>query len=249
MLKPNSVTWKNTIALIIEDENIKFMTIRVLRFHASNYPNEALRDASSSAATMFSNFEVELYSRSVMFLLVNAAMRSGAADTMDYESRHYLEKLHRKFFQNGCGVADPSLKSHFEKCQKRLQEIQRECNKNMHEEKTGIWLALDELEGAPKTFISRLKRGEGVYEDQYWVATKVTQSVPVMKHAVWYQLERGCSMLSKIGCQRTFPYSENSFYYGTRQAESLDAPTTLLTRLLRLKPALSLVAEILLKIF
>jgi len=105
-------------------------------------------------------------------------------ENLDSESRYYLEKLHRKFKHNGCEIADPAAKERFGVAQKRLRDVERQCNRNLQEEKAGLWLTLEQLEGVPQSLISRLKKGtDGDNEGMLWVATKVSQSGPVIANA------------------------------------------------------------------
>ncbi|KUI61051.1 Saccharolysin [Cytospora mali] len=189
-VKPESATFTHVIEPIIRDENAKSTSMRLLRFYASTSPSKALRDASNAAVTLFTDSEVELFARADMYALVDAVMAQHLPDNgLSIEARNYLEKLHRRFWQNGCGITGTAVKSHFERSQKRLKDLERECNKNLHDEKTGLWLTREELHGVPSSFMSRLKEGEGEgegegeHEGHFWIATKVPQSSPVMKHA------------------------------------------------------------------
>ncbi|CAN8104142.1 unnamed protein product [Discula destructiva] len=177
---PETATFENVIEPIIHDENAKSTSVKILRFYASTSPSKALRDASSAAAQKFTDAEVDLFSQSDMFKLVDAV--ASRASPLSPEARNYLNKLHRRFQQNGCGITDSSVKSRFERCQKRVKELERQCNKNLHEEKAGLWLTPEELTGLPASFYSGL--GQTADARQVWVATKVPQSSPVMKHAV-----------------------------------------------------------------
>ncbi len=179
-----SATFENAIKPSIDDENSRLNSIRILKFYASTSPSRALRDASSAIGTIFTDSEVDLFSRTDIFALVNAVViRESKGNVLDAESRNYLEKLHLKFKQNGCGITDPTLKLRFAECQKRLKDLERQCNQNLHEEKAGLWLTHEELEGVPSSLMSRYKQGEGEFDGYFWVATKVPQSSPVMKHA------------------------------------------------------------------
>lgn len=183
-IKPDFATFGNVVEPIIQDENAKSTSMRLLRFYASTSPSKELRDASNAVTTIFTDFEVDLFAQPDMFVLVDAVVTRGSVgDGLSAETRNYLAKLHGKFRQNGCGISDRTVKSHFERCQKRLKDLERECNKNLHEEKTGLWLTREELEGVPSSFISRFKQGDGELEDHFWVATRVPQSSPVLKHA------------------------------------------------------------------
>lgn len=177
-----TATWDNTISPIIHDENHKSTALRVLRFYASTSPVPELRAASQEATTLFNNAEVDLYARRDMFSLVDAVVRGPLGD-LDGESRYYLERLHRKFYRDGCGITDATVKEQFETRSKMLQDLGREANKNLHEEKTGLWLTPDELDGVPTGFTNSLRRGDGDNEGKLWLPTKVPQSGPVLANA------------------------------------------------------------------
>ena len=169
---------------LIHNENAQLSSMRVLRFYASTSPSRALRDASSAIGTIFTDSEVDLFSRADIFAVVDAVKtRESHTGAFNAESRNYIEKLHLRFKRNGCGITDPTLKLRFEEGQKRLKDLERQCNQNLHEEKSGLWLTREELEGVPSSFMRRYKQGEGKFEGHFWVATKVPQSNPVLKHA------------------------------------------------------------------
>jgi metallopeptidase MepB len=180
-----NATFDNTIIPIIQDSNEKSKTLRVLRFYASTSPSPDLRAASQQATSLFNDAEVDLFARQDMFFLVDTVVHSSSNDHLDVESRYFLERLHRKFLVNGCGITDPVVKDRFETRTKLLKDLVREANKNLHEDKCGLWLTPDELEGVPSRFIERLNKGEGDYhvQGQLWLPTKVPQSGPILSHA------------------------------------------------------------------
>lgn len=83
----------------------------------------------------------------------------------------------------GCGITDPEVKEHFKTRTKLLHDLVREANKNLHEDKSGLWLASDELEGVPSRFIDRLIKGDGEHQGKLWLPAKVPQSSPILAHA------------------------------------------------------------------
>lgn len=114
-VKPGSATFNHVIEPIIRDENAKSTSMRLLRFYASTSPSKNLRDASNAVVTKFTDSEVDLFARADVYALVDAVVtRDTLGDSLSVESRIYLEKLHRKFTQNGCGITDTTIKAHFE---------------------------------------------------------------------------------------------------------------------------------------
>ncbi|CRL27656.1 Peptidase M3A/M3B, thimet/oligopeptidase F [Penicillium camemberti] len=177
-------SFENTIWPIIQDENAKFEKKRLLLFYASTYPAKDVRDASNEVSNMLTDTEVELFSRRDMFLLVDSVVTKTKhqESTHDDESHYYLQKLHQRFLQNGCGITGNALKNEFKAKMKRLNHLERDCNRNLHEETTGLWLTPNELEGLPDSILGRLKEGEGIQTGQLWLPTKVPFSGPAMKN-------------------------------------------------------------------
>lgn len=182
-ITPQTATWDNTITRIIQDENQKSTVVRVLRFYASTSPVPELRAASRQATTLFDYAEIDQYARQDMFSLVDAVLH-GALDNLDGESRYYLERLHRRFYRNGCGISDTAAREQFAQRAKMLKDLVHEFSKNMHEERAGLWLTPDELDGVPAQHLARLRKGEAENEGKLWLPTKVPQSEPVLASAV-----------------------------------------------------------------
>ncbi|KAL6824677.1 hypothetical protein J3E69DRAFT_356305 [Trichoderma sp. SZMC 28015] len=184
-VQPDHATFENTIIPIITDENQKYTRLRILRFYSSTSPSKELRDASNSATSMFNDADVELYSRVDIYRLVSAVLNGShkEREDLDDESIYYVEKLHRKLRQNGCGITDVGKKQAFERAHKRIQELVTQCTSNLHEDSSGIWLSVEELEGVPDKIVAQLKQGEADHEGQVWVKTKVPHPFKVISHA------------------------------------------------------------------
>ncbi|PNP56000.1 hypothetical protein THARTR1_03937 [Trichoderma harzianum] len=184
-VKPDYATFENTIIPIVTDENQKYTRLRILRFYSSTSPSKDLRDASNSATSMINDADMELYSRVDIYHLVTAVWSGIHQDRkdLDDESIYYVEKLHRKLRQNGCGITDVGRKQAFEQAQKRIQELVKQCAANLHEDTSGIWLSIKELEGVPEKIPAQLKQGEADHEGQVWVKTKVPHPFKIISHA------------------------------------------------------------------
>lgn len=182
-VSPDTANWDNTMSPIIQDENKKHAASRYLGFYKSTSPDADLRNASSTATGLFDNADVELYARPDMFALIDAIRRQPITardpSAQDMESQYYLDKVHRRFIQNGCALQDADVKSKFMQCQRRIKEIERQCNRNHHDESTRVWFSRDEVSGVPAAALERLAADEhGVS-----VSTKVNQSDLVLRHA------------------------------------------------------------------
>lgn len=158
----------------------------LVSFYASTFPSKDLRDASSAVERLFNDAEIELYSRQDMFLRVDKVIQQQdkhLGPSLDAESLYYLQKLHRRFHQNGCSIGDEGQRNDFKAKMKRLGDLVRQCNMDLNEDISGIWLGLHELEGIPQSLIGRLKQGEGEHSDDLWLPTKVPFSSPAITNA------------------------------------------------------------------
>lgn len=182
-VEPRVANWDNTIVPIIQDENKKLAASRYLCFYKSTSPNPDLRNASNTVAGLFDDADVELYARADIFALIDVVKHQVSTDPSSYdtESQYYLKKLNQKFTQNGCGLLDPDAKAKFMQCQRRIKELERQCNKNHHDESTKVWFTREEVAGVPESFLARLTAGED--DEGVWVSTKVPQSGPILRHA------------------------------------------------------------------
>nr|A0A8J9S3C0.1 RecName: Full=Oligopeptidase PhomG; AltName: Full=Phomopsin biosynthesis cluster protein G [Diaporthe leptostromiformis]BDA39153.1 peptidase M3 [Diaporthe leptostromiformis] len=171
----------DSIVSQIQTENATFLT-----FYSSTSPSKDLRDASTAVGRLFNDAEIELYSRQDMFERVDQVLQQQdkqVVASLDEESLYYIQKLHRRFHQNGCGIAEEGQRVTFKTKMKRLGHLVQQCNKNLNEDKSGVWLGLDELDGIPQSLISRLKQGDGENSDHLWLPTKVPFSSPAITNA------------------------------------------------------------------
>jgi len=181
-----NVTFDNTVRPIIDDENVKLARARLLRFYASTSPSKEIREASHTATTLLNNSDVELLSRIDVFVLVDAVMQNIDKDPsldLDDQSKYYAHKLHRAMRMNGCAISDPSIKETFDQANKRVKELTRKCLENFEEDKSGIWLTLEELDGVPHNYLDRLPKGDGDNNGKLWVKLKPPGAGKVMSWA------------------------------------------------------------------
>ncbi|WPG97469.1 zincin [Acrodontium crateriforme] len=182
-ISPANANFENTILPLVEDENIRSVRENYLRFHASTSPSQDLRDASQRAATMLNDAETDFFSERRLFALVRSVMvkaKQGSIQLPDAESMHYLSKLHGRFIANGCGIDDDLRRNDFITKKKRVNDLARECRKNLADEKTGLWLTHNELEGVSESLLSRLVAGEGEQAGYLWLPTKAPFSTPAL---------------------------------------------------------------------
>ncbi|KAJ9143304.1 Peptidase M3A/M3B, thimet/oligopeptidase F [Pleurostoma richardsiae] len=184
-IRPEDASFENTIWPIVQDENIRSEKQRILRFYASTSPVKDLRDASHAIIKLFNSAEVDLFSRPDMFLRVDSVLNKSKCliPPLDDESLYYLQKLHRRFHQNGCGIIAERCRNEFMEKTKRLHDLVQECNKNLNEDASGLWLSRDELEGVPESTLGRLELGDGEHQGLLWLPMKIPFTSPAISNA------------------------------------------------------------------
>ncbi|MCJ1359379.1 MAG: hypothetical protein MMC33_009381 [Icmadophila ericetorum] len=181
-VKPENATFDNVILPVIHNENTRLSDERILRFAESTSPEKEVRGASRNASRLLSHDGLSQYMRSDMFRLVDAVMQRREAHDLSPESRHYLEKHHRKFIQNGVALNDAG-RAQFEKAEKRIQELLQDYIKTLNENDSGLWMYPEELDGLSDDVIHRLKKGEGDDVGKLWVSLKATDTSPIYTFA------------------------------------------------------------------
>ena len=186
-IKPEEATFNNTIRPLAEDENTRSERENHLRFFTSTSPIKELRDASNAAVTILNDGEIDFCSQRNLFLLIDSIMdtaQKSHSPPIDDQSMYYLTKLHRRFLANGCGIVDDAVRNDLVAKKKRINDLARECRKNMADERTGIWLTREELQGIPISILDRLKTGDGEYNGRLWLPTKTPFTIPGMDHVI-----------------------------------------------------------------
>ncbi|KAJ6440726.1 beta-lactamase family protein [Purpureocillium lavendulum] len=108
------------------------------------------------AAILFDDADLELYSRIDVFKL------------------YYLAKLHQKFAQNGCAIEDDETKARFLEKRKRLNDVQKQMQKNLHEDTSG----------ACNPVFANAKSGETRKKMFYAVKNRIPDNIPLFREMV-----------------------------------------------------------------
>lgn len=181
-VKPEDASFANVILPIIHDENVRMAKGSPLRFYGSTAVAEGLRKAGNEAIKLFNDADIDLFHRTDVFTLVDAASKRLPQD-LDAESKYYVENLLHKFRNNGCGIANDEDKAAFLARKKRSQELVQNCLVNLEEDKSGLWLTAEELAGVPMSIIEGLKSGEGEHKGKFWLPAKLPHPPRILKHA------------------------------------------------------------------
>lgn len=181
-ITPETATFQNVLAPMIEDENASALQTRIIGFYQAVSADSELRDASTKAEQIMDDFGIEASMREDIYKLVEAAYQK--KEDLDPESQRLLDKERKSFIRNGLGIPEGKDRDRFKEIKKRLSQIAIKFQKNLNEEAGGIWFTLKELEGVPEDVISTLEKGTGNNEGKVRLTFKYPDLFPTLKFAV-----------------------------------------------------------------
>ncbi|KAK5938868.1 metalloendopeptidase [Knufia obscura] len=170
-------SFKNVLLPMAHDENLQTLSAHILGFYQSVSTDQALRDASTEAEKLMDEYSIDASMREDVFRLVDAVSKQG--EKLDAESQRLLEKEHKSYIRNGLNLPAGPKRDRFKEIKMRLSQLSIEFNKNLNEEKGGIWFTKEELDGVPDDVVDLLKKEDG----KYWLTFKYPDLFPTLKYA------------------------------------------------------------------
>jgi len=170
-------TFNDVLLPMAHDENLQTLSAHILGFYQSVSTDQSLRDASTEAEKMMDEYSIEANMREDVFKLVDALSKKG--EELDAESQRLLEKEHKSYIRNGLNLPAGPKRDRFKEIKMRLSQLSIEFNKNLNEEKGGIWFTKEELDGVPEDVVDLLKKEDG----RYWLTFKYPDLFPTLKYA------------------------------------------------------------------
>ncbi|EHK18142.1 uncharacterized protein TRIVIDRAFT_45218 [Trichoderma virens Gv29-8] len=200
-ISPDEATFSNAILPLICDENDRMSISPQLGFLHNVSPLKELREASKEARKILNRDSIGRFSRADVFRVVNAVWQKH--ESLDPESRLYVEKLQTQFIKTGQGLTDEAVKAKVKDNLVKINELENEHIRNLDSDVGGLWLTLDELQGVPQSHLDRWK-AEG---DKRWIDHKIPNYTAVMQHAlrddirqkVWLDMENRAKGLNGAG--------------------------------------------------
>ncbi|KAF2455061.1 metallopeptidase MepB [Lineolata rhizophorae] len=163
------------------DDNKMSIESHIISFYQAVSTSQELRDASTEAEKLLDDWGIEASMREDMFKLVDATLQKN--EPLDPESRRLLEKEHKDYIRNGLNLPVGTKRDRFKEIKKRLSEISIIFQKNLNEEKGGLWLTRDELAGVPQDVLGNLEQGLGENEGKLRLTFKYPDLFPALKYA------------------------------------------------------------------
>ncbi|KAI5366057.1 putative peptidase M3A/M3B catalytic domain, neurolysin/Thimet oligopeptidase, domain 2 [Septoria linicola] len=184
-ITPETASFSNVELPFARDDNNMALEAHIIGFYQAVSTDAKLRDASTEAEKLMDDFSIESSMREDIFKLVDAAFKRQKDDqSLDAESRRLLEKDHKGYIRMGLGIPAGPQRDRFKEIKKRLSELSITFQKNLNEEKGGLWLTPEELAGVPEDVTSGLQKGkEGTLsEGKLWLTFKYPDLFPTLKY-------------------------------------------------------------------
>ncbi|KAJ0270292.1 hypothetical protein CBS470a_013553 [Colletotrichum nupharicola] len=165
-ISPSSATLANTLLPLAHAENTLSSEATLLIFLRDVSPDKEVRDAAAQARTILRDYQLEASMNEDVFKLVDAVFVNTAQQSLDPESRNFLNKKHKEFVKNGLRIPAGNQRERFKEIRSRIEALTSKYSKNLAEDKTAIYVAPDELEGFPEDTLSELEKGQTRTENE-----------------------------------------------------------------------------------
>lgn len=181
---PETATFSNTMEALARDEDQAKLSSDILTFYQYVSSDASLRESSSEADRLLTEFNIESMMREDIFKLVDAVYQKRAVLSLDAESLRLLEKWRKGYITYGLGIPAGSQRDRFKQLKTRLSNIAIEFSKNLNEENGCLWLTPEELQGVPEDVVSSLDKGSSENEGKLRLTFKYPHLLPTLKFAV-----------------------------------------------------------------
>ncbi|KAF3200987.1 hypothetical protein TWF106_003095 [Orbilia oligospora] len=181
-ITPETATFENVIAPLAADENDMGLSSHILGFYQYVSSDPKIREASSEADKLLSEYSIEAGMREDIFKLVNSVAKSPPSN-LTPEGRRLVEKLNTDYIRMGLELEGPK-RDRFKEIKKELSVLSIDFSKTLNEENGGNWFTEQQLEGVPTDVINILKTDEKNGVKKYFLTYKYPDLFPTLKFDV-----------------------------------------------------------------
>ncbi|KAF3081058.1 hypothetical protein TWF102_001214 [Orbilia oligospora] len=181
-ITPETATFENVIAPLAADENDMGLSSHILGFYQYVSSDPKIREASSEADKLLSEYSIEAGMREDIFKLVNSVAKSPPSN-LTLEGRRLVEKLNTDYIRMGLELEGPK-RDRFKEIKKELSVLSIDFSKTLNEENGGNWFTEQQLEGVPTDVINILKTDEKDGVKKYFLTYKYPDLFPTLKFDV-----------------------------------------------------------------
>jgi len=201
---PEKATFETVIRPISLDDAESDLQQNVLGFYQAVSADQTLRDASTQADQLFSEYAVEASMREDVFNLVDAVYKKG--ESLDPESQRNLEKERKVFINCGLNIPKGEKRDRFKEIKLRLSQLAINFSKNLNEEKGGNWFTPAELDGIPEDVLDNLKKGEGENKGKLFLTYKYPDYLPTQDKCKVAATRKKTMIGNENKCNSNIPY-------------------------------------------
>ena len=180
-LKPQDATFDNVMLpgeLLGNEESLE---TEVLMFYQAVSESQELRDASTEAQKIAKDYSVEASMREDIFQLVKAVYEK--KEKLDPESAKLLDESYKDYIKMGLNLPEGSKRDRFKEIKLRLGSLETDFERNLAEEKGGVWFTPEELTGVPTDVTSSWEKGTGETEGKLKMNFAYPNLFPTFKYA------------------------------------------------------------------
>ena len=222
-IKPSDATFQSVVLPMAVDENEFGLESHILGFYQSVSTDQALRDSSTEAEQLMDDFSIESSMREDIYKLVDAALKNNKEE-LDPESQRLLEKDYKSYIRNGLGLPEGPKRDRFKEIKKRLSQISIIFQKNLNEEKGGIWFTPEHLDGVPEDVLSGLAKGEGEHDGKLFLTFKYPDLFPTLKYAKISETRKKVFIENENKCNQNVPLFKETIVLRDEAARLLGYP-------------------------
>ncbi|KAL9629507.1 MAG: hypothetical protein Q9164_006852, partial [Protoblastenia rupestris] len=180
-VEEQDATFEDVLLPMALQDNEDGLTQEVLVFYQAVSEDPALRDASTEAQKLIKDFSVEASMREDVFRLVKAAYEK--KNKLDPESSKLLEESYKDYIRRGMALPTGPQRDRYKEIQLKLGGLETDFERNLAEEKGGIWFDPKEVEGIPPDLVSTWEKGEGENEGKVKMNFQYPNYFPTLKNA------------------------------------------------------------------
>jgi metallopeptidase MepB len=172
-------TFENSILPLIQNENLRSRNDPPVGFLEEVSPSKDLRDASRQAQVLLSDSMQDVSTREEIYTIVTAVLQK-ENDQLSEDSKQYLCKQRRSLIENGFSIPKGPQRDRYQEVRKRITTLRSDINKMGNENKEGLWLTREQLDGVPESLIGTLPVGDPEGENfgklwlQLWCSAAIT---------------------------------------------------------------------------
>ena len=180
-IKQQDATFDNVLLPQELQGNEDSLKTDILMFYQAVSDSQELRDASTEAQKLAKDYSVEASMREDMFQLVKAVYEK--KEKLDPESAKLLDESYKDYIKMGLNLPHGPKRDRFKEIKLKLGNLETDFERNLAEEKGGVYFTPEELKGVPKDVTSSWEEGTWDNEGKLKMNFAYPNFFPTVKYA------------------------------------------------------------------